>query len=519
MTEEEAADAVLEALAEFSYDWLGLVMWLFPWGEPGTELENEDGPDEWQREQLISISEALKKGPLEGVYMPVREATASGHGIGKSALVCWLVMACIMTYPDARAVITANTDTQLRTKTWAEMAKWFNLIQHPEVRDMFKLTATALYSTQEGHEKTWRADAIPWSETNPAAFAGAHNAGKRLLFLMDEASEIADIIWETAEGAMTDKDTEIIFCVYGNPTQPVGRFKEVIDGRFAGEWNGRKIDSRTVKRTNKAVLDGWVKAFGEDSDFVRVRVRGIFPRVGMTQFIPSEFVTQAQKRNTGYIATDPLVLGVDVAWYGNDRSVLCPRRGNDARSIPWRQYRGADPMFIAEEVALFHSQHGCDGIFVDIGGMGAGVYARLLQLNVPNVMPVDFGSAGGTVEFNGVQVRTANKRAAIWAMMREWLRLSGSLPPADSDIGVDLDADLTQVQYSFARQSEVQLEPKEAMRRRGLASPDLGDALALTFAAPVMPRPPVDPRLPGSGSVGPQMPVELGADHLYRDLR
>jgi len=496
-------------------------MWAFPWGVPGTPLADEDGPDEWQREQLRSISAALWKAVQTGDFQPVREATSSGHGIGKSALVCWIVMACIMTYTDARAVITANTDTQLRTKTWAEMAKWYNLL-NPILRDMFELTATALHSKQPGHERTWRADAIPWSKSNPAAYAGQHNAGKRLLMVMDEASEIVDEIYDTAEGALTDADTEIVMAIYGNPTQATGRFKEIVAGRFRAGWRTRMIDSRKVKRTNKAVIAGWIAAFGEDSDFVRVRVRGVFPRVGMTQFISTEFVEKARARPAFYIPSDPLVLGVDVAWYGNDRSVLCPRRGNDARTIPWQQYRGDDPMFIAQQVALFHQRYTTDAIFVDVGGMGAGVYARLLQLRIPNVYPIDFGSTGGMVEYNGVAVRTQNKRSAMWAMLREALRI-GLAIPNEGEISPELELDLTVPQYGFAHESEIQLEKKEHMRERGYASPDLGDALALTFAFPIPPRmirmakpDAFDPYAPGNQGRSDVGNTEV--DQLYRGI-
>ena len=101
-------------------------------------------------------------------------------------------------------------------KTWAELGKWFNLCWF--AREYFTLTATALLSKDKSRERTWRIDMIPWSKTNPQAFAGLHNKGKRLLLVFDEASEIPDIIWETTEGALTDEDTEILWCAFGNPT-------------------------------------------------------------------------------------------------------------------------------------------------------------------------------------------------------------------------------------------------------------------------------------------------------------
>lgn len=520
MTPEEADREIVEALGAFAYDFEAFVMWAFPWGVEGGPLADEDGPDEWQRDQLRSVSKGFLKGHLTGDWTAVREATASGHGIGKSCLVAWLVIASLLTYEDSRVVVTANTDTQLRTKTWAELNKWFYML-HPALQAKFTLTATALYSSEPGKDKTWRADAIPWSETNPAAFAGAHNAGKRLLVIMDEASEIADVIWDTAEGAMTDDLTELALCVYGNPTQPVGRFRECVVGRYRSQWRARQIDGRNVKRTNKSTIATWVATFGEDSDFVRVRVKGQFPRVGMTQFIPSDMVEKAKARPALYIPSDPILMGVDVAWYGDDRSVIAFRRGNDAKTIPWQQYRGADPMFLAGEVMLFAQKFGVDAVFVDATGMGAGVYARLHQLGLKNCYPVLFGNEGGNVEFNGVEVRTKNKRTAIWAMMREWLRLGGALPDK-GEMAQELDTDLCVPQYKFAGQNDIELEPKDQMRKRGFSSPDLGDALACTFAYPVAPRAtqigPPEHFDPYRASREGQSTVSE-VDNLYRDLR
>lgn len=477
-TPEAAKLALAEALASFTHDPYGLVMFLFPWGKPGTALENETGPDEWQRDELEDIGAHLRQTPHE----PFRGATASGHGIGKSSETSWIILWSTLTIVDARGVVTANSDTQLRTKTWAELAKWWDLacVEHPLLRDLFTLTATAFYQTHR--EKTWRTDAIPNNPRNPAAFAGMHNAGKRVTIIVDEASEIQDPIWETIEGALTDKDTEILLLAYGNPTKNVGRFKEIVIGRFRHLWRSRQVDSRKVKRTNKRLIQEWVDAWGEASDFVKVRVRGMFPSVGSMQLIGSEVVEAARKRTAAYIPSDPLVAGLDVARYGDDSSVLQPRRGRDAQTIPRKEWRGTDTMALASEVAAWCKEHKPDALFVDVGGVGAGVFDRLIQLRVRNVYPINFGEKGGLVGMNGIDVRTANKRASMWTMLREWLPL-GAI--ADDN---DLEADLTGVEYGYTADGAILLEKKEHMKARGLASPDKGDALALTFAHPVGPR-------------------------------
>ena len=477
-TPREAKLAMAETLVSFAHDPLGFVMFLFPWGEPNTSLAEETGPDQWQIEELNDLGVHLRQTPHE----PFRSATASGHGIGKSAETSWIILWSTMTMVDARGVVTANSDTQLRTKTWAELAKWWELAcsTHPMLRSLFTLTATAFY--QNDREKTWRCDAIPNNPRNPAAFAGMHNAGKRVTIVVDEASEIEDPIWETIEGALTDKETEIMLLAYGNPTKNVGRFKEVVVGRFRHMWRHKQIDSRKVKRTNKTLLESWVDAWGVTSDFVKVRVLGQFPSVGSMQLIGTELVAKARTREAVTIPSDPLVVGVDVARYGDDASVLQPRRGRDARTLPRKEWRGIDTMSLASEIAAWANQYRPDAIFVDVGGVGAGVFDRLIQLRVRNVYPINFGSKGGVSSMNGVEARTANKRASMYVDMREWLALG-----AISD-DADLEADLTGVEYGYTADGAIQLEKKEHMKARGLASPDKADALALTFAHSIAPR-------------------------------
>lgn len=484
LTPQAQREAFADALIEYADDPYGFVMWAFPWGVPGTELEHETGPDEWQIEEQEAVGQHLRQGLLGTTSMtPFRGTTASGHGIGKSAEVAFMILWAGMTAVDTRGVVTANSDTQLRTKTWAELGKWWGLLclQHPIAKQFFEVTATSFKSTTR--DMTWRIDAIPNNPRNPAAFAGAHNAGKRLIFIIDEASEIEDVIWDVVEGALTDADTEIILLVYGNPTKNVGRFKEITVGRMRHGWRNKQIDSRKVKRTNKELLQSWVDAWGEDSDFVRIRVRGVFPRVGSMQLIPTDLVQAARMRQPSHIPSDPLVAGLDVARFGDDASVLRARRGRDAASIPKKEWRGIDLMTLAGDVALWCQEHHPDALFVDIGGLGAGVYDRLIQLRVPNVFPVNFGGRARMAVMNGVEARVADHGAAMWVNLLAWLPLA-ALPPDDDQIEIDL----TSREYGFTADGAIRLESKKDMKKRGLSSPDDADALALTFAMPVQPR-------------------------------
>ena len=482
-------DDLIVELAGFSADPLGFVLYAFPWGEPG-ELEEYTGPEPWQVELLnnigkgvLSISNAIAQAALHGEEAecnPILEARTSGHGIGKSACVAWIILWAISTLEDTKGVVTANTENQLKTKTWAELAKWYRLFIGKE---LFKLTATALFSVDPEHEKTWRIDMVPWSEKNMEAFAGLHNKGKRILILFDEASAIADAIHETTEGALTDKNTQIIWCMFGNPTRNQGRFREAFEGgRFAHRWNSAAIDSREVSITNVTQINKWIEDYGEDHDFVRVRVRGIFPRVDATSFIPLELAREAADRPLPEENIASVVLGVDVARFGDDSSVIYPRQGRDARSRQPRVYKGLNTMQLATQVYNAFVEYGATAVFVDGGGVGGGVVDRLNQMGVP-VYEVVFGGKSDNQDPADPYVKYLNKRAEIWGSMKSWLK-NGCIPSSVPMIEAEFPAELSGPTYAFAREDVIQLESKKDMKRRNLPSPDLSDALACSLAYP-----------------------------------
>jgi len=471
-----ATDVLLGELALLKDDPVRFVASMFPWEAPGGELEHFKGPELWQLRVLAHIRDRLAAGA--SVNEAIQIACASGHGVGKSTLVSWIILWALATFEDTRGVVTANTETQLKTKTWAELGKWHRLFLGGY---LFKLTATAIFSVDSSRERTWRVDMVPWSERNTEAFAGLHNQGRRVLMVFDEASAIPDIIWETAEGALTDASTQVIWCVFGNPTRNSGRFRECW-GRFADTWWREQVDSRSVSITNKAQFGKWIRDYGEDSDFVRIRIRGVFPRIGELEFISVEDVDAAMGRDPIGSITDPLALGVDVARYGSAESVIFIRKGRDAQSIPLMAFRGLNTVQLAQKVLEAHERFHSDGIFIDGGGVGGGVVDNVRQLHL-FCFDVQFGGkddVGGSP--HGIDgERYANKRAAMWGAMRAWIK--GGALPSDPE----LRAQLTGLTYTYNLRGEIQLEKKEDMIKRGLDSPDRADALALTFAYPMAP--------------------------------
>ena len=468
------AELVAEEIGTFTHDPLKHVLYVYPWGEDG-ELKEFNGPRQWQREFLKGLGDRLKAGKINH-FEAIQEAVASGHGIGKSALVAWLIKWALDTFRDCRGVVTANTENQLKNKTWAELAKWHRLALN---RDWFVLTATALYSADPDHEKTWRVDMVAWSENKTEAFAGMHNRGKRILIIFDEASAIPAPIWEVTEGALTDEDTEILWFVFGNPTRNTGRFRECF-GRHKHRWSkgkGWQIDSREVDGTNKAQLQKWVDDYGEDSDFVRVRVRGLFPNASSMQFIPSSLVAEAMRRKGEWMRGDPLIMTFDVARGGDDNCVIRFRRGLDAKSIKPIRIPGSevpDSMILCAKVVNLIEQYKPDAFFFDETGLGGPVGDRIKQLGYL-VMGINFGGHSPDPHY-------ANMRAYMYMMGREWLQRGGALPDDPQ-----LEMDLTSVEYSHDRHDKIILESKEHMKERGLSSPDDGDALMMSFAFHVAP--------------------------------
>jgi hypothetical protein len=234
-TQPDLQSMIAEDLGKLSHDPPKAVMYGFPWGEG--ELEGYQGPRTWQAGILNAIGAPLRHP--ETRHKPCRIAVSSGHDIGKTALismVCWWANS---SFEDCRTNITANTGGQLKTKTQPELAKWFRMAVNA---DWFELGVESIKIKDPGHEHTWRLDFVPWSENNPAASAGLHNKGKRLLIIFDEASEIPQIIFDVAEGVLLDENTEIIWLVFGNPTRNQGPFYEAVFGEQRHSWKHFVID-------------------------------------------------------------------------------------------------------------------------------------------------------------------------------------------------------------------------------------------------------------------------------------
>jgi len=457
-------------ISRFYDDPLGFVYFAYPWGEPGA-LEGFEGPDQWQADTLNDIADAVKDRKFNGhtAVDPIQLATASGHGIGKSCLTAWIVNWIMSTRPFCRGRITANTGDQVRTVTMSEISKWFSL---SITGHWFIVNAMSV--NHRAYPDKWRVDALTCREENSEAFAGLHAATSTPFYIFDEASAIPEKIWEVASGGLTDGEP-MHFC-FGNPTRNSGSFFECFR-KNSHRWITRQIDSRTTKIANKKYLNRIIEDFGEDSDRARVRVRGLFPRGGDMQFIPSDVVYDAQKRGSGmYLGDDPLICGIDMARGGDDNCMIQFRRGKDAKSekvykIPGEKSR--DSMKVVSLLTMILDRHKPDVAFMDSGSMGGPVADRLRQLGY-HVIDVGFGE-------NAIDVKHYKSRTAeMGSHCRQWL-LDGGAIPNDPQ----LETELTSREFGHNDKDQLVLERKKDMKKRLGVSPDWADALYLTFAAPV----------------------------------
>lgn len=406
---------------------------------------------------------------LEAIGKPgARVAVRSGHGTGKSSALAMAALWFICTHKDAVVACTAPTAHQLDDVLWKEMRQ--HIERMPKAwKAMFTVTATKATRTGSTGYIVARTARVE----KPDALQGFH--AKNLMFLIDEAAGVANVVFEAARGALSTPGARQAMAA--NPTHLSGYFYDAFHAN-RDLWTRLQfscIDSPLVARD---YISDMVREYGVDSDMYRYRVLGDFPRFGIFNLITLESVEAAMERTAppDYQRREPIVLGVDPAWLGTDRSAVMLRQGLTARKL--FVGRGLNTDQLATLVARKADEIGPTSIFVDQTGVGAGVLDQLRKTKHP-VVGVSFAHSPEDKE------RFANRRAELWWRVKEWLEIG---PVLEHD--ADLRDDLIAPEYFTTDEGKIQLESKDDMRKRGLASPDLGDALALTFAVPVgRPRP------------------------------
>jgi hypothetical protein len=481
MTTATARDAEAElhdVMAQVATDPLAFVQMAYPWGEPNGPLAAYQGPDRWQADLLQEIGQQVRARAFDGVHavLPIRVAVSSGRGVGKGALTAWLVNWIMSTRRNAVGTVTANTNEQLTEKTWAAIRTWTRrcLTAH-----WFEINSQVLY--RKGYRDSWKVTPASCAPENSEAFQGQHNAASTSFMIFDEASGIDEKIFAAAEGGLTDG--EPMMFLWFNPTRNTGYAWRAVFGSGRDRWTTRVVDARTCAMPNQAFLAEWLEDCGgdEDADFFRVHVRGLPPRADETQFIDRDRITAAQQNQVQVLAGEPLILGVDVSGGGAAWTVGRFRRGLDARSVPPFRLSGAqtvvdDRALLVATVAEAIRAQGPDAVFID-SAFGSPLVTRLRELGFTHVIEVNFGATA-------VDKHDDNQRATMWRKLKDWLP-RGAIDTRAMDFKGRLATDLAAPGYHI-RKNRLVIESKDSMAKRGVASPDDADALALTFALPVM---------------------------------
>ena len=455
------------------------VMVAFPWGQKGTPLEHFSGPRKWQCDELKRLALHIKRNGADGEsFKRYSLSVASGRGSGKSAFIgmmSWWFRTFVF---GGTCVVTANTEAQLRTKTFPEILKWNSMALNNNWWD-----TTALSIKPKG----WYAETLKndlgidsgyyytqgqlWSEENPDAFAGAHSQAG-MLYIYDEASGIVDGIWTVTDGVFTEPILHRYWMVFGNMRRNSGKFYDSQYGIEKKFWNRRTIDSRTVEGVDKSVYEQIIEKSGDaDSDEARVEVYGLPPKGKSDSIIPRHFVEAAAKREVELERSSPIVWGLDPAVDG-DRRVLVERQGNTLTW--WKKYPPLEPMALCQAIKSDYDsqQHKPVAIFVEGLGIGAIYYSRLKQLGLP-VFKVKIS------ERDGVNQAFFNLRTELIYKVRDWVAQGNTKIPDEEE----LKRDFTIPRVDYQKQTGLLIaESKDSIRKRGERSYDVLEAVMMTFA-------------------------------------
>jgi phage terminase large subunit len=410
-------------------------------------------PEEWQRKALYAVRDND------------RVAIRSGHGIGKTAFLSWLILWWVLTRSPSRIACTANTASQLSDILWAEVAKWHRRMPDG-LKELIEVTSAKVELTGQDSFAVARTA----RRETPEALQGFHS--QNMLFLVDEASGVDDIIFEVGEGAMSTEGAKTVMT--GNPTRTSGYFYEAFN-KMKDSFFTMKVASQDSTQVGPKFIDDMIKKYGEDSNIFRVRVLGEWPEADDDVVIPLHLLQSAATRDQVAADTTPVVWGLDVARFGTDKSALCKRKGNVVTE-PIKSWRNKDLMemcgIILNEYETTTWSDRPVEILIDSIGLGAGVVDRLTELDLP-VRGINVAESASMGE------RYGRLRDELWFLGKEWFETRECAIPEQDEL-ID---DLSKPRFTFLSNGKLKVEGKDEMKRRGLNSPDLADAFCLTFAS------------------------------------
>jgi len=427
--------------------------------------EYQQDPVQYVREVFDASPSDQQVAYLNDMADPAaRVSVRSGISTGKTTADAWLCHWFVDCFSHAKAAVTAPTMPQLRDALVAEVRLWHG-------RKLARFLPPTTISNELLVNEALGSFAVfkTASKERPEALQGLH--GEHVMVIVDEASGVDDAVFEPLRGATGRNSTRIAFTA--NPTRASGMFHRTqTHSAYRENWKRHVWSSWDSPHSDKAYLQELADEYGVDSDMYRVRVLGEFPSASPSQLIPTDLVNAAMKRHLhkGQYDFAPVILGVDVAWEGNDRSSVYLRQGLYSKLLG--VWHNIDNMTLAGWVNEYWDTHKVDSCFVDVG-WGTGVIDRLRQLGRKPI-PVNFGGKASDPQY-------ANKRSEMWFKTRDWLMEGGAI-----EANEDLKLDLTAPEYGPADAGHKVLERKKETKKRAGFSPDLGDSLALTFAFPVV---------------------------------
>ena len=412
-------------------------------------------PDEWQVELLDAVAAPAIR----------RISVRSGHGVGKSTAVALAAVWHVLMRVPSKTVVTAPTSSQLFDACFAEMKNVAKRLK-PPFDNLLELKSDRI-ELKSHPESTFISCRTSRAE-QPEALAGVHSPS--VLLIADEASGIPSSVFEAASGSMSGHSATTILT--GNPTRNTGFFYDT-HNRLRDDWYTMHVSCVDSPRVSEDFVEDMKRRYGEDSPAYHVRVLGNFPPSEEDTVIPVSLIEHAMANDIKVHEDTIAIWGLDVARQGGDASVLCKRQGPVIH--PLTVWRNLDLMQLtgavkAEYDAMPPSKRPAE-IIVDSNGFGAGVLDRLRELGLP--------ARGLNVSERAMAKDTyLNLRAEIWFKMKMYLEgMDVSLPRDDA-----LYAELAAPRYHFTSAGKLQVESKDSMKKRGVASPDRADAVALSLA-------------------------------------
>ena len=410
-------------------------------------------PQEWQSRALRNI--------VTNDRLSIR----SGHGVGKTSFLSWVILWWVCTHYPCKVACTANSASQLEQVLWPEIYKWMQRMPKGFLQELdFKSDKIVIKSAPDSFcvARTSRRE-------NPEALQGFHSPN--MLFIVDEASGVPDIIFEVGQGAMSTKGAKTV--MVGNPTNGTGFFADAF-AKNAERWKCMTVSCTEASSVDPAFIEDMKRQYGEDSNIYRVRVLGLPPESDDDSLISRHLVETSVGRDVEPMTVAP-IWGLDLARYGSDRTALAKRQGNVLLE-PIKHWQGKDLMetvglILAEYEATPYmdrpSEICCDSI-----GVGAGAVDRLRELNLP-------ARGVNVAESPSMGTRYQRLRDELWFKCREWFEARDCLMPDQQE----LIHELTALRFKVLSSGKFKAEGKDEMKKRGLRSPDLADAFVLTFAA------------------------------------